>query len=164
MPLAFTLETSALADLATPLLAVALAPDESLPDALAPVDARFGGALGRAIARRDFRGARDETLFVAGADTGVERVLLVGLGKGEDRRAALRRAGAVAARAAVKLGTGAITLYAGDLDADGVEQAALGLSFGAWKYDDLKATPPENEQRAPLARASVIARADAQPG
>ncbi len=163
MALALSLATG-VAELATPLLAVALAPGEALPESLAPLDARLNGALGRAIARRDFRGARDETLHVAGAESGIERVLLVGLGKGDDRRGALRRAGAAAARAAAKLGTGAVAFHAGGLDADGVEQAALGLSLGAWTYDDLKTPPPEGERRAPLERASVVAGADAQAG
>ena len=164
MALTFTLERGAVADVSTPLLAVALAPDEALPAALAPLDARVAGALGRAIARRDFRGGRDEALHVAGSDTGAERVLLVGLGKGEDRRAALRRAGAVAARAAAKLGTGAVAFYADALDADGVEQAALGMSLGAWKYDDLKTAPPDADRRAPLERVSVVAGEQAEAG
>ena len=155
---------SSVDDLATPLLAVALASGETLPAALGVLDGRLGGALSRAISRRDFRGSRDEALHVGGADSGVERVMLVGLGKAEDRRAALRRAGAVAARAAAKLGTGAIAFYAADLDADGAEQAAIGMSFGAWKYDDLKAATPDAERRAPLERAVVVAGPDAQAG
>lgn len=164
MALALSLETGGIDSLATPLLAVALAPGESVPEALGAVDARLGGAMARAVARRDFRGGRDETLLVGGSDAGVERVVLVGLGKGDDRRAALRRAGAVAARAAAKLGTGAVTFYAASLDAETAESAALGMALGAWTYDDLKAAQPENERRAPLERASVVAGADARAG
>ena len=168
MAVTLALETGAAESLATPLLAIALAPDQPLPDALGALDARLGGTLGRALARRDFRGARDETLFVGGAASGVERVVLVGLGKPSDkpeqRGPALKRAGAVAARAAAKLGTGAVTFWAADLDATTVEQAALGLTMGGWRYDDLKQPAGEDKRRAPLERASVVAGEDARGG
>src|SRR5215211_2475869 len=100
----------------TPLLVVAL-PSAAARDAdLQPVDAITGGALGRALGRRDFRGGRDETLHLAGgADGGVQRVLLVGMGPGTDRASAVRRAGAIASRAANKLGVGRMSFYAGAL-------------------------------------------------
>jgi hypothetical protein len=60
MPLSLSLHAGDVAELQTPLLAVALAGGEALPDALAPVDRAVGGAIGRALARRDFRGGRDE--------------------------------------------------------------------------------------------------------
>jgi leucyl aminopeptidase len=163
MPLSLSLHAGPPADLSTPLLAVALAAGEALPAALAPVDAALHGALGRALARRDFRGARDETLHVGGAESGVERVLLVGMGKPKDRTAALKRAGAVAGRAAAKLGTGAVAFYAADLDAAGAEAAAVGLDMAAFRYDDLKTQPPEAELRAPLAAATIVAGEEARP-
>jgi leucyl aminopeptidase len=164
MPLQFALSSDAPDALSTPLLAIALGADEPLPPALAGLDARLNGTLGRAITRRDFRGGRDETLHLAGGEQGVERVLLVGLGKGGDRNAALRRAGAVAARAATKLGTGALAFYAPDLDARGAEEAAVGMGLGAWTYDDLKATPSEKDRRARVSRVTVVADASAQAG
>ena len=63
-----------------PLLVVALPTSPSVTPELAAVDAATNGALGRAIARRDFRGGRDETLHLAGGERGVQRVLLVGMG------------------------------------------------------------------------------------
>jgi leucyl aminopeptidase len=163
MPISLSLHAGAPADLRTALLAVALAADEALPDALAPLDATLGGAMARALARRDFRGARDETLFVGGADRGAERVLLVGMGKVKDRAAALKRAGAVAGRAAVKLGTGDLAFHAADLDAAGAEAAAVGIDMAAFRYDDLRTQPPEAERRAPLERATLVAGEDARP-
>jgi leucyl aminopeptidase len=157
MPLSLSLHAGPPAELRTPLLAVALAGGEQLPEALAPVDQALHGAIGRALARRDFRGGRDETLHVGGADAGVERVLLVGMGKAKERTAALKRAGAVAGRAAVKLGTGEVAFYAADLDAAGAEAAAVGLDLAAFRYDDLKTQPPEDERRAPLERATIVA-------
>ncbi len=162
MPLSLSLHAGAPADLRTPLLAVALAAGEALPEALAALDQTVGGAIGRALARRDFRGGRDETLFVGGADAGVERVLLVGMGKAKDRAVALRRAGAVAGRAAVKLGAGAVAFYAPGLDTAGAEAAAVGLDMAAFRYDDLKTQPPEEERRAPLERATIVAGEDAR--
>ena len=164
MPLTFALATDAPHALSTPLLTVALSADETLPAALGELDARLGGALGRALARRDFRGGRDETLHLAGGEQGVERLLLVGMGKAADRPAALRRAGAVAARAATKLGTGELAFWAADLDARGAEAAAVGMGLGAWTYDDLRAKPPEKERRARVSKVVVVADAAAQAG
>lgn len=164
MPLTFALSSDAPDALSTPLLAIALSADEPLPAALSALDAHLGGTLGRALARRDFRGGRDETLHLAGGEQGVQRVLLVGMGKATDRHGALRRAGAVAARAATKLGTGELAFYAPDLDARGVEEAAVGMGLGAWSYDDMRAKPPEKERRAQVSRVVVLADAGTQAG
>lgn len=148
----------------TPLLAVFLPAAATgaitMPDSLRSLDDAMQGALSRTLARRDFRGGRDETCFLAGAERGVERVLLVGLGKSEASRTAWRRAGAVAARAAVKLGTGAMHAYASDATAEQIEGLVAGLALGAWTYPDLRTPPPEAERRAPLDHATVITRDD----
>ncbi len=141
----------------TPLLAVALAAGAALPPELAPVDAATLGALGRALESRDFRGARDEVLMVAGAATGVRRVLLVGTGEAARRTDALRRAATLAARNAAKLGTGSMAFYAGPLAAAEAEAVTVGLIAGGWRYDDVRTPPPADERRAPLAAALVVA-------
>ena len=64
-----------------PLLVFALATGATLTPALTALDATLGGALGRALERKDFRAARDETLVLPGGAKGAQRVLLVGLGK-----------------------------------------------------------------------------------
>src|SRR5205809_230953 len=102
MTLTLTAAAANLGALDTPLLVLALPSAPALSATLQPVDRATGGALGRAFARRDFRGARDETLHLGGGDTGVQRVLLVGMGTTPDRASALRRAGAIAARQANK--------------------------------------------------------------
>ena len=79
----------------TPLLVIALPPDSQVPAALTSLDTALAGALDRTLRRKDFRGSRDETLHLAGGATGPQRVLLVGLGKG-DRVMALRRAATLA--------------------------------------------------------------------
>lgn len=143
----------------TPLLVVALGPDSHVPASLTELDAQLGGALQRTLSRKDFRGGRDETLHLAGGATGPQRILLVGLGKG-DSLMALRRAATLAGRKAHSMGVGSLTFFAafGLLD---IEQIAIGLQLGAWEYSDLKSQPPEDERRAPLSSVT-IALADPQ--
>jgi leucyl aminopeptidase len=138
----------------TPLLVVALPPDAS-SDALRPLDSALGGAVDRTLKRKDFRGGRDETLHLAGGSTGPQRVLLVGLGKG-DRVMALRRAATLAGRRAHGMGVGSLTFFAGALAEREVEQIAVGLQLGAWEYNDLKTQPPEEDRRAPLSSVTVM--------
>ncbi len=154
--------TAGLADLGaldTPLLVIALPAATGLDDSLTALDSLLAGALARSFARRDFRAGRDETLHLSGAASGPARILLLGLGKAPDRIAALRRAGAVAARNAMKLGTGSLAFYAGELTATETEALVLGLSAGAWEYTDTKTPQPEADRRAPL-RSGVILGVD----
>jgi leucyl aminopeptidase len=124
---------------------------------LADLDRALGGALQRAIEAREFRGARDEMLQFSGVPDKARRILLVGMGKTSDRPGALRRAAALAARQAGKLGTGEIAFHAGVVDEKAVEAVTAGLIAGGWEYKDLKSPPPEEERRAPLARATILA-------
>jgi leucyl aminopeptidase len=164
MPLKLSLSQNAPESLDTPLLVVALGADAALPAALGALDQATGGALGRSLSRRDFRGGRDEVGHVSGGATGVQRVLLVGTGKATDRAVALRRAASVAARQAAKLGVGSLAFYAEAMDALAVENVAVGLNAGAWEYTDLKTQPPEQDRRAPLTEAVIVADGGAQDG
>ena len=137
------------------LLVVALPSGSTLDASLIALDAGLGGALARSLDRRDFRAGRDETLHFAGGATGPERVLLLGLGKATDRAGALRRAGAIAARQAGKMGTGSLAFYAGTLDERETEALAVGLAAGAWDYTETRTAPPADERRAPLISASI---------
>jgi len=143
-----------------PLLAIALGPGSELPQTLASLDQGLGGAITRTLSARDFRGARDETLFLSGAERGPRRVLLVGLGAAKDRALALRRAASISARRANKIGTGSLAFYAADVGAREAEAIATGLVAGAWEYRDLQTPPPEDERRLPLTSATVLASAD----
>ena len=140
-----------------PLLVVALAAGEALDVALTPLDGALGGALSRSIERRDFRGGRDETLHLVGGASGPARILLIGLGKATDRAGALRRAGAIAARQAARMGTGALSAFAGAISATEAEALSVGLAAGAWDYLDTKTPPPLDERRAPLTHATILA-------
>jgi leucyl aminopeptidase len=163
MPLSLNVAAPDLAGLDTPLLVVALPSAPTLSSELAPVDAATGGALGRALTRRDFRGGRDETLHLSGGATGVQRILLVGIGPAADRVGALRRAGALAGRQANRLGVGRLAFFAGALTAGEVEAVGLGLIAGSWDFKEMKTPPSAEDERAPLTAATLLV-ADAAAG
>jgi len=141
----------------TPLLVVALPSSPTMRDEWQAIDHAANGGFARALSRRDFRGGRDDTLHLAGGEQGIQRILLVGMGATTDRAAALRRAGAIAARQANRLGVGRLAFSAGELSADELEAAALGLTMGAWDFKELKTAPPVEEQRTPLEEATILA-------
>ena len=156
MPLTLSVRRVDAGALDTPLLVIALAPSDSLPAPLAAVDESLGGALGRALERRDFRAARDETLHFGGGVRGPQRVLLVGLGKGADRHASLRRAALLAGRQARRLGAASLSWFSSDIDERGVEVVASALSSGSWEYTEVKTPPPAEERRQPLGEAVIL--------
>ena len=157
MTLALTARRADFATLDAPFLVVALASGPSLTPDLAPIDAATGGALGRALARRDFRGARDETLHLSGGERGIQRVFLVGMGKPDRRLDGVRRAAMLGARNAARAGTGSVAFYAGALDEREAEAAALGLAVGGWDFREMKTAPPPDEDRASLTAGVVVA-------
>jgi leucyl aminopeptidase len=159
MTLDLTLEALPGKGFSAKMLAIALAPAEQLPPALSSIDSGMGGAIGRAVARREFRGSRDEVLHLTGPEGGVERVVLVGLGKPAMVASGVRRAAAVAARQAARLGADTLHFWFDGDDPSVVEAAAVGLAAGQWEYRDLKTPPPAEERRAPLARATILGAA-----
>jgi leucyl aminopeptidase len=159
MTLALSARAADFGALDTPLLVLALPSSASVDDALTPLDRRLGGILRRTLERREFRGGRDEMLHLSSAAPGVERVLLVGIGKSEDRSAALRRAAALAARQAAKLGARRMAFFAGSLTEAETEAVAVGLIAGAWDFKELKTPPPADDQRDQLEAAVILANA-----
>jgi leucyl aminopeptidase len=146
----------------TPLLAVALPPGKAVPKALAQLDRRVGGAIGRARRDGDFRGNRDETLLLFSRGRGPARVLLVGLGAGEQTGAAITRAATLAGRRANAMGVQRVAFWAPYKEPGDVEGAVIGLALGGWEYRELRTQPPVAERPRPLARATVVVpRADA---
>ncbi len=143
-----------------PLLAIALRKDPAIAGPLAALDSAIGGALGRTIERRDFRGGRDELLHLSGGERGPQRVLLIGLGTPIDMAGALRRAASLAARQARKLGAPVVAFWSGNGAPEGHEAATVGLHLGAWEYDETKTPPPDSERRAPLERAEILTGAE----
>ena len=144
----------------TPLLAVLLQPGNTLPAGLKRLDTALDGAISTALKRGDFRAARDETLHLQGRG-GSERVLLVGMGKPTSPVLGLRRAGAVAARQALKLGVGSMAAWTPRADRAGIEALGVGLHLGSWEYNELKTPPAADDRRAPLTSATIIAPASA---
>src|SRR5687768_17408569 len=140
--------------LRVPALAV-LVEQSAVPD-VAGLDAGLASGIQRVIGSRDFRGSRDETLHLLGADGGVERVLLVGMGKVNDRRASLKRAAALAGRRGHQSGFRRIASHAGPLSADDAESIAAGVAAGSWELKEFQSPPPADEQRAPLAEAVIV--------
>ena len=156
MPISLSLRHADLHSLDTPLLVLALGADPTVDGGLSRLDRALDGALARTFKRRDFRGARDETLHLVGVDKGPARILLVGTGAPADRSGALKRAAAIGARQGHRMGVGALSFHAADSDATAVEYIAVGLAAGAWEYTDLKTPPPPNERRQPLTEAVII--------
>ena len=161
MSLTLSARAADFAALDIPLLVLALPSGASVDDTLNPLDRRVGGVLRRTLERRDFRGGRDEQLHLSSTVAGVERLLLVGLGKAEDRALALRRASALAARQAGKLGVRRLAFFAADITEAEAEAIAVGLIAGAWEFKELKTPPAAEDRRETLEEAVVLASAEA---
>jgi leucyl aminopeptidase len=143
------------AEIETPLLVVPLTENPTLAG-LSALDAGTQGALGRTLEMKDFRGTRDETLHLTGVAKGPRRLLLIGMGNVTDRRAAFKRAAALAARNAQRLGVGEMVWYSADITSEEIEAITIGLVAGSWEYTELKAPLPEPERKKPLERATIL--------
>jgi len=145
-----TVATSPLAQLETPLLALALGQGSTLPASLTELDRVAGGFLDRAVTSGDFKGKRDEALLLYPGGGEAQRILLVGLGKaGEVTRSSIRRAAAVAAKRARALGAKQFAFAVAAEARNGVapkelgQVVAEGAGQGAWAFTALKASPDE---------------------
>ena len=156
MPTSVSLGDKSVGEFKGPLLAIALAETLLVAGVLPQLDTVLGGAIARAIDSRDFRAAKDELFYLSGAESGPRTVALIGMGKVTDRPGSVRRAAAIAARQAMKLGVENMGFHVAELDAREIEAAAAGLTIGSWEYKDLKTPPPEEEKRRPLATASIL--------
>jgi leucyl aminopeptidase len=143
------------AEVGTALLVVALVENPTLAG-IAGLDSATDGALSRMLEMKDFRGAKDETLHLTGIAKGPRRLLLVGMGQVTDRRAAFRRAAALAGRNAHRLGVGEMVWYSGQISPDETEAITAGLIAGSWEYADLKSQLPEAERKKPLEKAVIL--------
>jgi leucyl aminopeptidase len=164
MPFETAVVRAAPAGFQTPLLAIAVARG-GLPASLGELDRAAGGALQRLWSAGDFSGKRDETalMYPPGA---AGRILLVGMGKGEEvSRGTIRRAAAIAAKRMRALGVtqGAFHLPAesrgGVRPADAGQAVAEGLAQGVWQFLDMKR--PGEDRKPPLERVDLLADDDA---
>lgn len=154
MSITFGVRTGDPARAATPLLVVALPSDAAWPKALDALDKRFDRSLSRALRRKDFRGAKDESLLLFAPAAGPERVLLVGMGVGESV-SGLTRAATLAGRKARGLGVGKLSFWAANLAEEWLEGAIVGLSLGAWEFRELHSPLPVAERRKLLTSATL---------
>ena len=161
MSLQVTTRVAESASLDTPLLVIAIRKSAALPGSLRALDTALGGTLGRTLARRDFRGDRDEILHLSGSEKGPRRLLLVGLGDTIDTVGALRRSAGVAARQARKMGVESLAWFAEDGSAAATEAVAVGLALGAWEYTDLKSPPEPADRKPELTSATILGGDDA---
>lgn len=132
------LDNSALADLATPLLAVAYFADDDAHGAeFTALDTRANGRLSQLASEEGFTGDPGKTLLVHTSDLAQKRVLLVGVGKAQDLQLAdLRKLAAVAVEEADKrhLATAVIAVPAALDAAAAVRYLAEGATLGAYRY------------------------------
>lgn len=155
MSLSFSVLRADAATLVTGVLAVLCPKGSDVPESLSSLDGVLAGALTRSFARGSFVGKRDEVLHLAGAESGPERVLLIGMGEVTDRRSALKRAAQLAGRRTNGLNTASLTVLAtGGLDTDELEQVVIGVSMGVWEYRELKTAP--TEPKIALERITVL--------
>ena len=100
MALSISIAPATPGDFKGSLLAIPMGDTPSLTDRIAQFDSALGGSIRRGIGAKYFRGARDEVYHLSGPEGGPARIMLVGMGKFAERPGALRRAAAIAARAA----------------------------------------------------------------
>ncbi len=164
MPLTVSLGQASPRAFTGSLLAIAIEEGTALSGVISDLDAVLAGAIQRAVESRDFRSSRDEMFHLSGAQGAARRLVLIGMGKITDRPGSVRRAAAIAARQGMKLGSGDLAFYAGDLDERGTEAAVVGLTVGSWEYKDLKTPPPDEEKRQSLATAVIFGAAGQNAG
>jgi leucyl aminopeptidase len=155
MPVSFSLRADDPSALDTPLLVVLLPKPTGVPAELHALDEALGGSLERTLARRDFRGGRDEVLHLGGGASGPQRIVLVGIASADDR-SAVRRAASLAGRQAAKYGVAGCAVVAPGLAPDLLEVVATGIALGAWDYDELKTPPPAEERKPKLEQVTVL--------
>jgi leucyl aminopeptidase len=166
-----TIAAKPLAQVETPLLAVAVAQGTNLSASLGDLDRAAGGGLARALGAGDYKGKRDETLLIYGSGKAL-RVLLVGVGKAaEVTRSVLRRAAAVAAKRARGVGATAFAFAVAREARGGVSAVELGqvavegAALGGWQFTELKQAgedpKPELESVAVVVDAGEAADAEA---
>jgi leucyl aminopeptidase len=142
----------------TPLLVVPVLDGGEQDSAFQGLDAALGGQLSALVARGDARAAFGSTALVFPASGGVERVLLVGVGKGAELTPErLRRAAGSAAKQAAKSRASSLT-FALPASSVAVTEAARavaeGLVLGAYDFRELKSADPDAP--APVALESAV--------
>ncbi|HEU5209491.1 MAG TPA: leucyl aminopeptidase [Longimicrobiales bacterium] len=156
-------------EIRTPLLVLHIFErDRSPVGFVAKVDQLYDGAISRVLQSGDFTGRKEDTLLLypPSGTPGVERVLLVGVGKREEHTAErLRRAVGVAVRQAEKLNITDIALSVGHVHhlSEGMGDYFAGLAavqaavLASWNFREMKSQPAEDEPRGELSSITLLA-------
>ncbi len=126
----------------TPLLVVGVRQGTSEPSGLlGRLDAHLDGAIARVLSAGDMKGRTGDQVVLFGPEGGPERVLLLGMGKGDLEPEDVRRLAGRATRVAERIGVDALSIA---VDVEGVEgphaaqAAAEGVALAVWKFTELK--------------------------
>ncbi|MBV9758604.1 MAG: leucyl aminopeptidase [Alphaproteobacteria bacterium] len=131
-----------------------LVAEEATPSGLwQAADAATGGAIGRALAVAEFKGAKNQTCTILAPGAGLSRVVAVGIGKGEPTPLAAEEAGAAAAAALTKDGHAA--LWTAALPPALAAAAAQGAMLRSYRFDRYR-TKEKPEDRPRLERLTVL--------
>jgi leucyl aminopeptidase len=164
----FEIWTKALAELTVDCVAVAVQEDGELTPEAKALDLRCREKLSRLVKRGDFTAKPGETWLVTDLDgIRAERVLLVGLGKGELTRKAWRRAAAAAVGAATRTKVASLALALPRPSVKTLSDERLGRAVAEvtgstlYRINDLKST--KKPRAHTLSRVVVAAAAKALP-
>jgi leucyl aminopeptidase len=136
-------------------LALLIGEDAGLTGMAASLDAALGGGLARAMAAGAFKGKRGQGATLLAPGAGLDRVVLVGLGKPAELTAHQAEiAGAKAVAALMK--DDAAAIGADGLTAAMIAHVALGARLRRYRFDKYRTTLKE-EQKPKLARLTVLA-------
>ncbi len=156
-------------EIKTPLLALHIFERDKEPAGfLAKVDKLYGGAISRILQSGDFGGKKEDSLllYAPSGDIGIERVLLVGVGKREEHTVErLRRAVGVAVRQAEKLSITDLAISVGHVHhlSEHMGDYFAGLAavqaavLASWQFREMKSQPDDDAPRAQLASVTVVA-------
>ncbi len=133
---------------------VLLVGEEAEPSGLwRQLDETTGGAITRAFAAAEFKGAKGKTCAVLAPGAGLSRVFAVGLGKGEATQRTLEEAGGHAAAALLR--EPEVTIAAEHLSPEQAAWVAMGAVLRAYRFDRYR-TKEKPEDKPKLARLAVM--------
>ncbi len=159
-------------EIRTPLLVLHVFERDKEPFGfVAKVDALYNGAISRVLQSGDFSGRKEDTLLLypPSGTPGIERVLLVGVGKREEHTVErLRRVVGVAVRQAEKLNISDLAVSVGHVHhlSEGMGDYFAGLAavqaavLASWNFREMKSQPDEDEPRGELASLTLIAHTE----
>ena len=135
-------------------LVLLVAEDEALSPFGQQADQATGGAVSRAIAASEFKGAKRKTISIPGPGAGLSRILVIGLGKRDDvsPRRLEEAGGCVAAQLASEP---VAAIDAVDLDASSAAAIAMGAALRGYRFDRYR-TKEKPEDKPKLAKVILL--------